>query len=122
MVIWQQGGKEVAVKKDRIEINKNLIPYSFAITLGGEIFEIGVNYNEFADMFTLSLTKDRELICSGEPIVYGVPLFKDIYVSGKYPVIRIVPYDESNEKCTVTSENFNETVFLLIDNGSDSIE
>ena len=60
MVIWQQGGKEVAVKKDRIEINKNLIPYSFDITLGGEIFEIGVNYNEFADMFTLSLTKDRE--------------------------------------------------------------
>ena len=44
------------------------------------------------------------------------------YVSGKYPVIRIVPYDESNENCTVTSENFNETVFLLIDNGSDSIE
>ena len=68
------------MKKDRIEINKNLIPYSFDITLGGEIFEIGVNYNEFADMFTLSLAKDRELICSGEPIVYGVPLFKDIYV------------------------------------------
>ena len=107
--------------RDKIEINKILIPYSFNITLGGEVFEIGVNYNEYADMYTLSLTKDRELICAGEPIVYGVPLFNDIYVRGKYPSITIVPYDDSGENATVTKNNFGETVFLVIDNGSDVI-
>lgn len=108
--------------RDRITINKSLIPYSFEITLSGEVFEIGVKYNEFADTFTLSLTKDGELICAGEPVVYGVPLFKDVYVCGKYPEIRIVPFDESKENYDVTWDNLGETVFLLIDNGSDSIE
>lgn len=107
--------------RDRIVINKSLIPYKFDITLAGEVFQLGIKYNEFADMFTVSLSKDKELICSGEPIVYGVPLFQDIYVSGKYPALRIVPIDESRENNTVTWDNFEETVFLIIDNGSDVI-
>lgn len=109
------------MKRDTVQINKKLIPYSFDIILGGEVFEIGIKYNEFADLFTISLTKNKELICSGEPIVYGVPLFNDIYVKGKYPVLRIVPYDESNENKQVTWDNFGETVFLVIDNRSDAI-
>lgn len=107
--------------RDIIKINKSLIPYKFDITLAGEAFQLGIKYNEFADMFTVSLTKDKELICSGEPIVYGVPLFQDVYVGGKYPALRIVPYDESNENNTVTWDNMEETVFLIIDNGSDVI-
>lgn len=109
------------MKRDTIRISKNLIPYSFNIILAGEVFEIGIKYNEYADLFTISLTKDKELICSGEPIVYGVPLFQDIYVSGKYPALKIVPFDESNEIKQVTWDNFEETVFLMIDNGSDEI-
>ncbi|MFR4538154.1 MAG: phage baseplate plug protein [Anaerotignaceae bacterium] len=108
--------------RDRIEVKKNLIPYSFNITLAGEVFELGINYNEYADLFTLNLTKDSELICAGEPIVYGVPLFNDIYVNGKYPNIIIIPHDDSGENTTVTWDNFQETVFLVIDNGSDAIE
>lgn len=109
------------MKRDAIQINKKLIPYTFDIILGGEVFEIGIKYNEFADLFTISLTKNKELICAGEPVVYGVPLFRDIYVNDKYPVLRIVPYDESNENKQVAWDNFNETVFLVIDNGSDVI-
>lgn len=108
--------------RDRIKINKSLIPYKFDITLAGEVFQLGIKYNEFADIFTVSLTKDKELICSGEPVVYGVPLFQDVYVGGKYPALRIVPYDESNENNAVTWDNLEETVFLVIDNGSDTIE
>ena len=107
--------------RDRMAINKSLIPYKFDITLAGEVFQLGIKYNEFADMFTISLSKDKELICSGEPIIYGVPLFQDIYVSGKYPALRIVPIDESQENNAVTWDNFEETVFLIIDNGSDII-
>ena len=109
------------MKRDIFRINKKLIPYRFNIILSGEVFEIGVKYNEYADLFTVSLSKDKELICAGEPIIYGLPLFGDTYVGGKYPALRIVPYDESNENKEVTWDNFGETVFLVIDNGVDEI-
>ena len=109
------------MKRDIFNINKNMIPYRFDIILAGEVFEIGVKYNNYADLFTMSLTKNKELICAGEPVIYGVPLFKDIYVSGKYPTLKIVPFDESNENKEVTWDNFGETVRLIIDNGADDI-
>ena len=104
---------------DRIEIEKSMIPYSFDITLADEIFTIEINYNAFADLFTLSLKKDGETICAGEPIIYGVPLFSDVFICGKFPALDIVPLDESREMTTITFENFGETVFLTIDNTGD---
>lgn len=104
---------------DRIEITKSMIPYTFEISLADEIFEITVNYNYSANMFTLSLAKDGEIICAGEPIVYGVPLWKDVFICGKYPEVDIVPLDESGNRSSVTFEGLNETVFLTIDNAGD---
>lgn len=104
------------MKKDRILITKELIPYSFNILLADELFIITVNYNEKHDFFTVMLEKDGETICNGEPIIYGVPLFQDIYQSGKYPAIDIIPIDESGNQNTITLKNFNETVFLTVDN------
>lgn len=104
---------------DRIEITKSMIPYTFEISLADETFEITVNYNAYADMFTLSLEKDGETICAGEPIIYGVSLWKDVFVCGKYPEVEIVPIDESGNMNSVTFENFNDTVFLTVDNAGD---
>lgn len=104
------------MKKDRILITKSLIPYSFNILLADELFTLRVNYNEKRDFFTVALEKDGETICEGEPVVYGVPLFRDIYEAGKYPAVDIIPVDESGEQNTVSFENFNKTVFLTIDN------
>ncbi len=104
------------MKKDRILITKEMIPYSFNILLADELFTITVNYNEKYDLFTITLEKDDEVICYGEPIVYGVPLFKDIYEAGKYPATTIIPIDESGEQNSVTFKNLSETVFLAIDN------
>lgn len=104
------------MKKDRILITKEMIPYSFNILLADELFTISISYNEKHDFFTVMLEKDGEIICGGEPIIYGVTLFKDIYQSGKYPAIDITPIDESGNQNTVTLENFNETVFLIVDN------
>lgn len=115
-------GRRNELTKDVIEINKSLIPYRFNIILAGQVFEIGVKYNEFADLFTISLSKDNELICSGEPIIYGVPLFNDLHISGKYPALKIVPFDDSKANTYVSWDNFQQTVFLIIDNGSDEIE
>ncbi len=105
--------------RDRIEITKDIIPYAFDISLADEIFTITVNYNAYADIFTFSLEKNGEVICAGEPIVYGIPLWKDLFVCGKYPEVEIIPIDESGNMNSVTYENLNETVFLTIDNAGD---
>ena len=110
------------MKRDIVTINKNLIPYNFDILLAGEVFNIRVDYNNIADMFTVALSKGNIVICEGEPIVYGIPLFKDIFISGKYPAVDIIPYDESGEYDSVTYDNLSQTVLLVIDNGGDDIE
>lgn len=110
---------------DYIEIEKDNVPYEFDIELGDETFLIGVDYNETAEMFTLCLSKlneetgEYEEVCTGEPIVYGVPLWNDVYRSGKFPAVVIIPQDESGENNAVTFDNLNDTVFLKIDNSED---
>lgn len=110
------------MQKDYIPINKDLIPYTFDILLGGEMFNIRVDYNKTADMFTLALSKDGEKVCEGEPIVYGVPLWQDVFITGKYPAVIVVPCDENGDITAVTYDNLNETVFLVIDNGGAETE
>lgn len=102
--------------RDRINIKKEMIPYSFDIALGMEKFNLKFDYNKIADLFTVSLKKDGELLCENEPIIYGVPLFQDIYKAGIFPILSIVPYDESELETEITYENFAKTVFLTIDN------
>lgn len=100
--------------RDIISINKNIIPYSFDILLGDNLWTLLVNYNTENDLFTVELYAGNELICV-EPVIYGVPLFGDSYMAGKYPAIDIIPLDPSNQENAVTWDNFNETVFLAID-------
>ena len=114
------------MNNDVIEISKDDIPYEFEIELADETFKIGVDYNETAEMFTVSLHKlnedgEFEEVCAGEPLIYGVPLWNDVYKQGKFPAVVIIPYDESGESNLVTYDNLNETVFLTIDN-SDNID
>ena len=113
------------MKHDVIEIEKENIPYSFNIELADEFFQIGVDYNETAEFFTLSLAKlnaetgEYETVCDSEPIVYGVPLWRDVYRSGKFPAVDIIPTDESGGSDAVTYDNLNTTIFLMIDNFED---
>lgn len=99
--------------RDRILLNKELIPYTFQILLADVWYEIQVNYNESFDLFTLSLIKGDEVLTEGEPIVYGVPLFGDIQ-DYEFPPLIIVPCDEAGNCNLVTFNNLNETVFLSI--------
>ena len=110
------------MEKDRILITKENVPYNFNILLADELFNIGVSYNEKNDFFTVRLIKDYEVICEGDPIVYGMPLFGDVYIAGKYPAIDIIPIDESGEQDSVTFANLGETVCLTIDNAGDEDE
>lgn len=102
---------------ETLEINKKLLPYEFSILLAGELFTLHISYNATGEFFTVDLYKGGELICAGEPIVYGVPLWKDVYQAGKYPALDIIPRDPSGERNAVTFDNLGDTVLLIVDNG-----
>lgn len=103
--------------RDRIAVKKELIPYGFNIALGKDKFNMRFAYNQQADLFSVSLYRDGKLLCFAEPVIYGVPLFQDVYEAGGFPAVDIVPLDESEQEQEVTWKNFGETVFLTIDNG-----
>ena len=104
------------MRRDRILINIDMIPYIFSIPLNATIYNFEIRYNAECDLFTVGLyDRDRNLICI-EPIIYGAELFKPQYQAGVYPAIRIIPVDDSNNSSVVTWDNFNEKVFLTIDN------
>lgn len=109
------------MKRDRLIINKEMIPYSFDILLASELFNLTVNYNKKHDLFTIKLAKDTETLCEAEPVIYGTPLFKDIYMAGKFPAVDIIPIDPSGEESKATYENLGETVFLELDNSEETI-
>ena len=100
-----------------IEINKENIPYVFNIALAGELYEMGIDYNNTAGLFTVSLAKDGVDLCKGEPIIYGKPLFDDIVNRGNFPKVTITPIDESCESDAVTFDNLSTTVFLSVTGG-----
>lgn len=110
------------IKRDRIEIEKTLIPYRMEILLGAELYTLDIQYNKTYDLFTIGLENaDGEVICTAEPVVYGQPLWQDLQFPGGYSALRIIPWDESGQENTVTWNNFNETVFLTVDNAEESL-
>jgi len=112
----------VSAVRDIIEVNKELVPYSFNILLADEWFELYIDYNKTADMFTAALYKDDELVAS-ELIVMGRTLFADVYQPGTFPAVEIIPQAPNGVEETVNFENLGETVFLTIeDEGGDADE
>lgn len=105
--------------RDIIEVDKELIPYSFNIVLAGEMFNMAFDYNKTADLFTCTLSKNGEVVVHNEPLVYGVPLFADVYKADLFPALDIVPLDEAGNESAVTYANFGKTVFLTIDDQSE---
>lgn len=102
-----------------IEINKDIIPYTFNIMLADELFEFRIDYNDTADIYTVSLSKDGVEICTGEPIIYGQPLFGDLVNRGNFPKVTITPIDESGENNSVTFDNLSSTVLLVVTGGEE---
>lgn len=103
---------------EELVVNKSILPYECTIQLAGEVFGLQFNYNATADLFTVDLYKGGELVCAGEPIIYGIPLWHDVYKAGLFPAVDIVPTDLSGESNAVTFDNLSTTVLLLIDDGN----
>ncbi|HEY2493249.1 MAG TPA: hypothetical protein VGI33_10095 [Paenibacillus sp.] len=96
-----------------IDIEKNLIPYRFDLSLADEVFTFEVHYNEEHDFFTVDLERDGEVLVLGEKLVYGMPLFYDV-MDNRFPKLSIVPYDESENSIAVTWTTLSESVFLYV--------
>jgi hypothetical protein len=96
-----------------IPIQKNQTPYRFEIVLGAEPFEIEVRYNADFDFFTVDLYKDGKTLVYGEKLVYGVPLFVDVF-DQRFPVLQLVPRDDAGLETRVSYQNLGETVFLQV--------
>ena len=96
-----------------IDINKDLIPYTFDITLESETYTFRINYNSIADFFTVDLSKNGEVIIVGEKLVYAKPLFLTTELKDT-PKIDILPFDLSGKADRITFENLNESVFLYL--------
>ena len=80
------------------------------------------DYNKTADLFTCTLSKEDEVLVYNEPIIYGVEMFADVYRSGLFPMLSIVPLDEAGNETAVTYDNFGKTVFLTIDDQAEESE
>ena len=100
-----------------IEINKEIIPYIFNIMLAEELYEMRIDYNNTADLYIVSLSKDGVELCTGEPIIYGQPLFGDLINRGNFPKVTITPIDESGESNSVTYDNLSTTVLFSVTGG-----
>ena len=108
--------------REVLEIKKELLPYECSILLAGDLFTLQFNHNATADLFTVDLYRDGDLVCAGEPIVYGIPLWKDVYKAGVFPALDIIPRDPSGESNAVTFDNLGRTVLLIINNGDEAGE
>ena len=92
-----------------INIQKELLPYSFEIELNDNIYTLVVKYNERFDFFTIDLYLDDEIIIYGEKVDISKPLF----LSQSYKEIpTIIPFDESLTADRITFENLSESVEL----------
>lgn len=97
-----------------IDIEKKLVPYRFDISLEGTIFTFEVHYNSEHDFFTVDLERSGVVLVTGEKMVYGRPLFKDI-ADSRFPSVNILPFDLTGTADTVSWDTLSESVFLYLD-------
>ena len=101
-----------------IDINKNLVPYQFDITLSGKTYTIDIKYNILFDFFTASLSLGDTVLVENEKLVLGQFLFReqgedqDHNLNPNFPeeFLYVGTTDDSIER--VSWDNLGNTVFL----------
>lgn len=106
---------------DIIDVDKEGLPVSFDVVLGVETFILGFDYNETGDFFTVDIYKSDDEgnevpIVLGEKMSLGAPLWKDL-VMKELPAPTLVPLDLGGQERRISFDNFEETVFLYVDDG-----
>lgn len=98
-----------------IPINTDKVPYNFHMKLGDRTFVLTIKYNEQAELYTadLKIAATGEILCYGDPILYGRALFNTVE-DERFPQPVIIPYCLHGNADRVTKENFGKTVQLYL--------
>ena len=106
-------GESYTVEYIPIETDK--VPYNFHIKLGDRTFIFTIKYNAQAELYTVDLkvAATREILCYGDPILYGRQLFNTVE-DERFPQPVIIPYCIHGNEDRVTKENLGKTVQLYL--------
>lgn len=96
-----------------INIDVDLVPYKFEITINNKSYVFEFEYNTVGKFFTVNLLYNDKVLVLGEKILYGKPLFTNIKYKN-IPDVTIVPIDLSNQYDTITYKNFGNNVKLYL--------
>lgn len=101
--------------RGKYDLDFSQAPFEFEASFGNDSFYIGINYNELGDFYTADLYDvEHKPMLLGEKIVYGKRLWRRI-VAENYPMIDLIPLDESGQATEVNKATFGTTVFLYAD-------
>ena len=110
-----------------MQINKELIPYSFSLLLSEREYDFSIFYNRYVDSFTMSLALNGQKLVSEEKINLAIPLFEAISHDSfnnrneNFFDEILVAYDLSFRATKINYENFYSSVFIYILNRNEVI-
>lgn len=111
--------------RNYIPVDVDDLPDIFEIKIVDEIYVIRVDYNSFADFYTITIQKDEKTLIQQEPLILGQLVGIDIPDS-RLPRIDIRVMDETEQATDAGQGNFGENVKLYFDvvdpNGSETID
>lgn len=101
-----------------IDIDINLVPYSFEVELSNKIYTFVINYNFANDYFTVDLLFNNIPLVQGEKLVLNEILFRDIYedkehnVNEEFPSELLMPVSSNNDVKRISIDNLGTDVQL----------
>lgn len=98
-----------------IDIDTSKVPHTFTIKLIDRTYKFTIKHNEAGDFYTVDLeASDGEVLCYGDPVRYGRPLFESIS-DERFPLPIIVPYCLTGDRVAeVTKDNMGKEVKLYL--------
>jgi hypothetical protein len=100
--------------RNYIPVDVDDLPDIFDIKIVDEVFVIRIDYNSFADFYTITIQKDEKTLIQQEPLILGQLVGIDIPDS-RLPRIDIRVMDETEQATDAGQGNFGENVKLYFD-------
>lgn len=111
--------------RDYIDIDVDDLPDIFDINIVDEEYVMRIDYNRFADFYTITIQKDGETLVEQEPLILGQLVGIDI-PDPRLPRVDIRVMDETGQATDAGRGNFGESVRLYFDvvdpNGSETVD
>lgn len=111
--------------RNYIPIDVNDLPDIFDIEIVDEVYTLRVDYNRFADYYTVTIQKDGTTLLQQEPLILGQLVGIDI-PDPRLPRIDMRVMDETAQATDAGQGNFGDNVKLYFDvidpNGSETVD